>query len=86
MGSVGDIMVQLVKNADSINRIRAVSQAGVVDTGAQYTSSTYARCPFCGGEEFITRLEHGSAYDKAIFRCSSCFHQFEPHGESVLWI
>ncbi|APV44007.1 hypothetical protein Dform_00652 [Dehalogenimonas formicexedens] len=61
----------------------ASSPAIPAEIGFRYTSGTYARCPVCGGEGFITRQEYGP---EAIFRCSSCFHQFEPAGKTILWV
>ncbi|PPD57722.1 hypothetical protein [Dehalogenimonas etheniformans] len=55
----------------------------LAEIGFRYTSGTYARCPICGGAAFVTRQEYGP---QAIFRCSSCFHQFEPSGKTVLWV
>ncbi len=80
------IDVQMVKYAYAVNRSQILDQSEIVDAGAHYTSSAFARCPLCSGESFITRQERGSAYNKAIFRCSSCFHQFEPQREAILWI
>jgi hypothetical protein len=76
--------MQLVKNVDSINQI-SHQHHGDLGIEASYTSSMYARCPLCGEEAFVTRREQGPQSHKAIFRCSSCFHQFEPSVTSIFW-
>ena len=69
------------KTLDSVHNLYSAGQPA--EMGFRYISDKYAGCPVCGGDAFITRQEHGP---KAIFRCSSCFHQFERDGKMALWV
>ena len=76
-------MVQAVKDADTLHGMHYTGQS--VGFGSRYISSTYAHCPVCGGEAFVTRQEHGPTDNKGVFRCSSCFREFEPNRGDILW-
>jgi hypothetical protein len=76
----------MIKDADTIKRLRQSGQTNIVDSDARYTFSLVAHCSFCGADAFITRCEPGSSFNRAVFRCSSCFHQFEPSVDSILWM
>jgi hypothetical protein len=76
----------MIKDADTIKRLQHHGQVDTIDADARYTFSLVAHCSFCGAEAFITRFEPGSSVNRAVFRCSSCFRQFEPSLDSILWM
>ena len=73
--------MQMIKDADTVKSPFKGWQSAL-DADARYTFSLSARCSRCGAEAFVTRYEHASG-SRMIFRCSSCFSQFEPPLDSV---
>ncbi|MEN8614566.1 hypothetical protein ABFB09_04695 [Dehalogenimonas sp. THU2] len=68
----------MIKETDTVTRICYCGQAVTVDSDARFTYSTCARCPRCGAEAFVTRYERfGTSLNQLVFKCSSCFDQFE---------
>ncbi len=69
----------MIKDADAVKRTFQNGQFSNVVAEARYTFPIVARCPRCGAEAFVTRYDNwGPSMDRAFFRCSSCFNQFEP--------
>ncbi len=74
----------MVKDADLLKRTSENGQYSAIFADARYTFPIIARCPRCGAEAFVTRYDSwGSSMNRAIFKCSSCFHQFEPAAGNI---
>jgi hypothetical protein len=76
----------MVKDGDTLKRVFRSGQTITTDNDARYTYSLFARCSMCGSEAFATRCEPGPSLNRAVFRCSSCFHQFETTFDNIFWI
>ena len=69
----------MIKDADAVKRMLDNGQFSTVVAEARYSFPIVARCPRCGAEAFVTRGERWDpSMSKSVFRCSSCFNQFEP--------
>ncbi|MFC1982562.1 hypothetical protein ACFLV5_02090 [Chloroflexota bacterium] len=67
-----------VKDIEKVKRMFAQGQTEFIDAQTGYKYSMIAQCPKDGSFASVARIEKaGQSLSKVIFRCSSCFTEFE---------
>ena len=73
-----------VKDTDKVKRMFVQGQPDLVDVQTGYKYSMVARCPKDGDFASVARIERaGQSLSKVIFRCCSCFTEFEVSQDDI---
>ena len=67
-----------LKNQEIVKKMFAQGQPTMVDGQTGYKYSMVAYCPKDNRIASVSRVEReGESFSKVIFRCTSCFNEFE---------
>ena len=67
-----------IKDTEKVKRMFLYGHTDSVDTQTGYKYSTVARCPKDDNYSSMIRVERsGQSLSKVVFRCASCFTEFE---------
>ena len=77
-------MIEPIRDTDRVRRMFAQGQPELVDVQTGYKYSMVAHCPKDGDFASVARTERaGRSLSKVIFRCTSCFSEFEVSQDDI---
>lgn len=73
-----------IKDIEKVKRMFIQGQSDLVDVQTKYKYSMAARCPKDSNFSSVARIERaGQSLSKVIFRCASCFTEFEVSQDDI---
>jgi hypothetical protein len=67
-----------IKDIEKVKRMFLLGHSELIDSQTGYKYSMVASCPKDGNYSSVLRIERsGQSLSKVIFRCASCFTEFE---------
>jgi hypothetical protein len=73
-----------LKDIERVKRMFATGQSDLVDPQTKYKYAMVARCPKDGNFASVARIERaGQSLSRVIFRCASCFTEFEVSQDDI---
>jgi hypothetical protein len=67
-----------IKDTEKVKKMFLYGHPDLIDNQTGYKYSMVARCPKDGNYSSMIRIERsGQSLSKVIFRCTSCFTEFE---------
>ena len=73
-----------INDTEKVKMMFLYGHSDLVDTQTGYKYSMVARCPEDGNYSSVIRIEKsGQSLSKVIFRCASCFTEFEADQKDI---
>jgi len=73
-----------IKDIEKVKRMFIQGQSDLVDVQTKYKYSMAARRPKDSNFSSVARIERaGQSLSKVIFRCASCFNEFEVSQDDI---
>jgi hypothetical protein len=73
-----------IKDTEKVERMFLQGHPDLVDPQTKYKYSMVARCPKDSNFSSVARIEKaGQSLSKVIFRCASCFTEFEVSQDDI---
>ena len=73
-----------IKDTAKVKKMFAQGQPDLVEVQTGYKYSMVAHCPKDGNFASVARIERaGQSLSKVIFRCTSCFTEFEVSQDDI---